>query len=119
MKTVLFGSLILCSAFVASFSAGLLRGPLHAQCKVTWTWPSTDCTVPLAGLVDQINKWTSEDNCKDGGEKCLYTQKDHSSSMIKATHETPVKHYVDDLTFTVTKNDGTCQIQVIITILIK
>ena len=90
-----------------------LKGPLHAQCKVTWTWPNTACSVPMGAIVDQINKWTSEDNCKNGGEKCLYTLKDHSSTMIKATHETPVKHYVDDLTFTVLKNDGTCQIKVI------
>jgi hypothetical protein len=48
----------------------------------------------------------------DGGEKCLYTLKDSSQNMIKATHETPVKHYVDDLTFTVTTNTGDCVLQV-------
>ena len=94
-----------------------LKGPLHAQCKVTWTWPKTDCSVPMNAIVSQIKKWTTADNCNpppagDGGEKCLYTLKDQSSTMIKATHETPVKHYVDDLTFTVLKN-GDCQLQVI------
>jgi len=32
--------------------------------------------------------------------------------VIKATHETPVKRYVDDLTFTVMQNTGDCVLQV-------
>jgi hypothetical protein len=40
-----------------------LKGPLHAQCKVTWTWPNTDCGVPMNGLVNQIKKWNGAQNC--------------------------------------------------------
>ncbi len=58
MKTILLSSLLLCSLFAASYS-----GPLHAQCKVTWTWPKTDCGVPMKGLVNQIKKWNGPQNC--------------------------------------------------------
>jgi hypothetical protein len=40
-----------------------LKGPLHAQCKVTWTWPKTDCGVPMNALVNQIKKWNGAQNC--------------------------------------------------------
>ena len=35
------------------------------------TW-GVNCTVVKDAIVMQIKKWTSADNCKDGGEKCLY-----------------------------------------------
>ena len=42
-------------------------------CFVTWnrTW-GVNCTVVKDAIIMQIKKWTSADNCKDGGEKCLY-----------------------------------------------
>lgn len=42
-------------------------------CFVTWnrTW-AVNCTVVKDAIIVQIKKWTSADNCKDGGEKCLY-----------------------------------------------
>ena len=96
-------------AFVCSFAnAGILKGPLHASCKVAWVWPNSDCGKIKYAIVDQINKWTTEDNCKNGGEKCLYTLKAQTATVINATHMTPVKHYVDDLTFTFTQNNKDC-----------
>ena len=43
------------------------------NCFVTWnrTW-GVNCTVVKDAIIMQIKKWTSADNCKDGGEKCLY-----------------------------------------------
>ena len=38
-------------------------------------------------------------NIRVGGQKCLYAITDQSGMQIKGTHTTPVKHYVDDLTF--------------------
>ena len=31
-----------------------------------------NCTAVNIALISQIKKWTSLDNCKQGGEKCLY-----------------------------------------------
>ena len=31
-----------------------------------------NCTTVNIALISQIKKWTSPDNCKQGGEKCLY-----------------------------------------------
>jgi len=56
-------------------------------------------------LIDQISTWTSADNCKNGGEKCLYTLISQTDSKITVTHETPEKHYKDDITFDF-KQDG-------------
>lgn len=91
----------------------LLKGPLHASCKVEWSWPDTSCQDVQTRLLNQIALWTPEDNCKNGGEKCLYTLISQSSNQIKATHKTPVKHYVDDLTFTFTNAGAqSCQVNV-------
>ena len=32
-----------------------------------------ECDVVQYSIVNQIKVWTPPDNCKDGGEKCLYT----------------------------------------------
>ncbi|KAK2548784.1 hypothetical protein P5673_030927 [Acropora cervicornis] len=74
-------------------------------CFVTWnrTW-GVNCTVVKDAIIMQIKKWTSADNCKDGGEKCLYMLKEVTDNQIKATHTTPKHHYVDDLTFTFKSN---------------
>lgn len=80
--------------------SSFLRGPIHASCKVDWTWPANSCSDINQKIVNQINSWSTDENCQNGGEKCLYKLVSQSATVIKATHETPVKHYVDDLTFT-------------------
>ena len=67
-----------------------ISGPLHASCKVHWSWPLTDCKTIQSSILNQISLWTTEDNCKNGGEKCLYTLKSQSDNSILAAHTTPV-----------------------------
>ncbi|KAL8591608.1 hypothetical protein ACOMHN_030494 [Nucella lapillus] len=82
--------------------------PLHASCKIDWAW-EVQCSQVQSILVDQMEKWKS-DNCS-GTEKCLYTLKSRTESQVTATHETPVKHYVDDLTFTFTPSASSCKVK--------
>ena len=90
----------------------VLKAPIHAQCNVDWSWPSTPCSQIQKSLLSQISVWSGEDNCKDGGEKCLYKLINQTDKVIHATHETPVKHYVDDLTFTFSAKDPQCNVHV-------
>lgn len=88
---------------VACFYVVCTRGSLHASCKIEWTW-GVSCTMVRNAILKQIDKWKSDENCKNGGEKCLYTLKGVTATQIKATHKTPKAHYIDDLTFTVQAN---------------
>ncbi|XP_074622074.1 uncharacterized protein LOC141880517 [Acropora palmata] len=96
------GIIALSLAVVCSFTI-CTQGKLHASCKIEWTW-GVNCTMVKDAIIMQIKKWTSADNCKDGGEKCLYMLKEVTDNQIKATHTTPKHHYVDDLTFTFKSN---------------
>lgn len=89
-----------------------VTGPLHASCKVAWFWPQTDCKTVHSKIVNQISEWTTEENCNNGGEKCLYKLISQNDKQIKATHTTPVKHYVDDLTFDFNQLNSDCQVNV-------
>ena len=109
MKLILAVMLVAVASQVNSF---ILFGPLHASCKIKYSWPNTDCSVPLNALLAQIDAWKSDENCKNGGEKCLYTLKSSTSTSISATHATPVKKYIDDLTFTFTQSSTTCNCDV-------
>lgn len=112
MKLSLIGVALILLGSASLMGAFRLRYPLHASCKVKWTWPNTDCSVPLNALLAQIDAWKTDDNCKQGGEKCLYSLVSSTSTTINAKHATPVKKYIDDLTFTF-KNDGaTCNADV-------
>lgn len=73
--------------------------PLHAQCTIHWKF-KIPCQNVSDALQNQIKKWTGPDGCDQGGEKCLYKLKSVTNTTLKATHTTPVKKYVDDLTFT-------------------
>lgn len=85
---------------VAVFSLSLIQinssiipgisGPLHASCKVHWSWPMNDCKTIQSAILNQISVWNTEDNCKNGGEKCLYILKSQSENSISASHMTPV-----------------------------
>jgi hypothetical protein len=94
---------------IQSFS---FKAPLHAQCNVDWSWPSTPCKTIQDKILSQIKAWTTADNCKNGGEKCLYTLVSQTSAVIQATHKTPVKQYVDDLTFKFSGKDPQCNVNV-------
>jgi hypothetical protein len=101
------------SVILASQALVAQAGPLHAQCNLDWTWPLTDCKTIQDKLLAQINTWADETNCPNGsGEKCLYKTQSHSDTEIKATHTTPKKGYVDDLTFTLTTTGSGCHIHV-------
>ncbi|XP_013410736.1 uncharacterized protein LOC106173937 [Lingula anatina] len=90
--------------------ASSISGPLHASCKATWTF-GEGCADVNKALVDQINKWKGPDGCKNGGEKCLYALKSSSATEIKATHETPKKHYVDDVSFEFSGSGSSCTVK--------
>jgi hypothetical protein len=77
-----------------------LRYPLHASCKIAWSWPSTNCSTVMAKILDQIDLWKTRDNCpNDAGEKCLYTLTNLSPTTILVHHTSPKKGYIDDLSF--------------------
>lgn len=77
--------------------------------------PNTECSVPLKALLAQIDAWKTDENCKQGGEKCLYTLVSSTATTINAKHTTPVKKYVDDLTLSFKTNGNTCSCDVILT----
>ncbi|KAK7476473.1 hypothetical protein BaRGS_00032308 [Batillaria attramentaria] len=84
--------------------------PLHASCKIKWTW-DVACSDVQSAIVDQINKWSGDD-C-GSGEKCKYKLTGNAENKVTATHTTPKKKYVDDLTFDFTPTGGNsgCQVQ--------
>ena len=88
-----------------------IGSPLHAQCKIKWNWPHNDCKEISEAFIKQIEEWTPEDNCANGGQKCLYSLKEQQSNFIKATHTTPIKRYVDTLTFDFKPESG-CTVDV-------
>ena len=91
-----------CMPAAAFFDLGsLLGGPLHASCKLTWTFPGQQCADVAAALVDAATKMSGDD-C-NGSERCLYSVQSSSASKISAKHETPVKHYKDDLTLSLSQ----------------
>ena len=98
---------------LASASSSLAG--LHAQCSLEWVF-GISCQNVSTALVSQIKKWNGEEGCASGGEKCLYDLVSHSedkpgSYVIKATHKTPKRHFVDDLTFTLTSQGQGSPIQ--------
>jgi hypothetical protein len=104
---------------LVSQSLPTLAGPLHASCNLDWDWPSTDCKTVQDKLLNQIQLWNDDKNCPNGaGEKCLYKTQSHSDAEIKATHTTPKKGYVDDLTFSFTVTGSGCKVHVILKILV-
>merc|ERR1711916_42033 len=91
-------------ALVSSVSAG----PLHASCRIVYTFPSTSCKDASAAIVASINSMTHSD-C-GSGEKCLYTLLSSSEARIKARHETPKKHYTDTMTFEFSGSGSSCEV---------
>ncbi|XP_052804170.1 uncharacterized protein LOC128234168 [Mya arenaria] len=104
------GLAIVFTALVAVF-VFVEGGPLHASCKIQWELPAVDCAKFSSDIQAQAKKWETADNCANGGEKCLYKISDVSDAEIKGTHETPVKHYKDDISFKLTKAGTGCNVE--------
>ncbi|CAG7825685.1 unnamed protein product [Allacma fusca] len=83
----------------------IFKYPLHASCNVTWTFKSK-CNDVASKLVNQISVWKTNETCGTG-QKCLYGLDSLNGNTLKATHTTPVKRYVDDLTFSFYPNTAT------------
>eukprot|EP00003_Mantamonas_plastica_P018890 TRINITY_DN3081_c0_g2_i2.p3 TRINITY_DN3081_c0_g2~~TRINITY_DN3081_c0_g2_i2.p3 ORF type:complete len:166 (+),score=58.18 TRINITY_DN3081_c0_g2_i2:889-1386(+) len=109
-------TLLVCmiALFAVSAHSAELRGfggPLHASCKLTWTFPNDNCANVTGMIVGQIQAMSGS-NCGTS-EKCNYVLKSNSNGVIKAVHSTPVKHYKDDLTITAVNwgsNDAHCDL---------
>jgi len=89
-------------------TADVFSYPWHASCKIDWIVPGS-CENIRTQLVSQMNQWEGDSNCGQisddcpslpCGQNCLYefieTQAD---GTLKGRHLTPVKRYVDSLTF--------------------
>lgn len=87
--------------------------PLHASCRVKFSWADRSCNELNEMIVNQIKNWTGRDNCLNGGQKCLYNLLSNTPDFVKATHTTPVKGYVDTLSFSFVQNNSTCDANVI------
>merc|ERR1711963_181612 len=95
--------------------------PWHASCQVEWVVPGT-CESIKTQLIDQMNLWEGDSNCGKVsdtcpslpcGQNCLYefTEVD-SEGTLKAKHLTPVKRYVDSLSFKfIGESNGNCKIE--------
>ncbi|ESO97070.1 hypothetical protein LOTGIDRAFT_143540 [Lottia gigantea] len=102
---------ILAVFILISALSGVLSGPLHASCKIDWQF-GMECDAVMTKLVNQIKAMGGKSGCANGGEKCLYELTSSTSAQITAKHTTPVKGYVDDLTFTFKggKTSNPCQV---------
>eukprot|EP00455_Lapot_gusevi_P044135 TRINITY_DN5465_c0_g1_i1.p1 TRINITY_DN5465_c0_g1~~TRINITY_DN5465_c0_g1_i1.p1 ORF type:complete len:161 (-),score=43.99 TRINITY_DN5465_c0_g1_i1:51-533(-) len=100
LAVCLFAVAVLC------FCMPTAAGPLHASCKVTWTFPNTSCGIVNGALVKAVANLSGSD-CGTS-EKCLYSLVSASSSEIKVVHTTPVKHYADDVSFDFSQSGTDC-----------
>jgi hypothetical protein len=115
MFGALLGSLLL---FVLALFGVTLTYPLHASCKITW-FINSPCTEVSSRLISQMNAWDNA-NCPNVsescpkmpcGQKCLYHFKETTSDgEIVGTHATPVKRYIDNLSFKFMQTDAHCQV---------
>jgi hypothetical protein len=85
--------------------------PLTAQCSIKWNFPSLSCGSVKQRLVDQIKLWDMNFPC-NGSQRCLYQMKSVSDTQLLASHTTPVKRYVDSLTFTFNQAGLGCNVDV-------
>ena len=104
---------ILLTAFVQLNAINIpgIDYPITAQCQIYWEFPSADCASIKNTLLAQIAKWDNE-NCGSSGQKCLYKLKGTTETEITASHTTPIKRYVDSLTFTFKQEGADCKVSV-------
>ncbi|XP_060086198.1 uncharacterized protein LOC132565567 [Ylistrum balloti] len=106
-------SLALLACILSASCTVLLGYPLHASCRTALTF-GMSCDQVRAKLVSQINLWKGRDGCKintpELNEKCLYVLVSNDGNVLKATHETPLHPYIDDISFTFTANGNGCNV---------
>eukprot|EP00095_Tigriopus_kingsejongensis_P011059 maker-scaffold23_size669530-snap-gene-1.28 protein:Tk11059 transcript:maker-scaffold23_size669530-snap-gene-1.28-mRNA-1 annotation:"hypothetical protein CGI_10007639" len=93
--------------------------PWHASCKVDWT-TNLPCSEARQKLVSQFQDWSNadcpgvSDTCPSlpCGQRCKYTLIEDTAVAIKGEHRTPVKDYVDDLSFKLADTEtGGCKLE--------
>jgi len=100
MKLLICGIIFAVCCIGTGVGWSLFPYPLHASCKIDWT-TQLSCDATYQKIYSQIFAWNHTD-CGDGEnvhQRCRYKLIQNDSSSIKATHTTPLKKYVDDLTF--------------------
>lgn len=103
----------------AGVTAGIMPYPWHASCQVEWTL-AEPCSAVHDKLVNQINAWQGDSGCgkvsdtcpkMPCGQNCLYELVSEDTNEIKATHATPVKRYVDDVSFKLSDSGSKCKVE--------
>jgi len=106
MEKIQFKSFNIVLLLLGIANVNLVGGyPLHASCSIQWTF-GENCENMKEGLVKQIELWRTNANCGTG-QKCLYNKISLDGNVLKAIHTTPVRKYIDDLTFTFQTNSKT------------
>ncbi|XP_065177531.1 uncharacterized protein LOC135808294 [Sycon ciliatum] len=103
--------LLILSVIGLSAALPALQYPIHASCNIQWTFATTSCDKVNEALYAAANKMQGTTGCDDGSEKCLYTVESHSASKMTLKHETPKKHYKDDLTITFSASGSGCSVK--------
>ena len=83
---------------------------LHASCRANFTFSSNSCSDVSSALVSAAKAMSGFDSC-GSSEKCGYSITEANAVVVKGHHETPVKHYKDDLSFALTPTGATsCEV---------
>ena len=84
---LLFGTLCFCHAktiaLLCKQSSSSIYLYTDGDATTSFRTFGTNCKDVNDKVVGQINKWTKKDNCKNGGEKCLYKVRKHFFDNIK------------------------------------
>ncbi len=67
------------------------------------------CDAVNAAILNSFSALSGLANC-GSGEICGYSLKSSNAAVITGTHETPVAHYLDDLTFAFTSDSEGCNV---------
>jgi hypothetical protein len=105
---------VLFAVVALSFSpSAQAMDPLHASCKLTWNFPSQNCTQTQNFFLNSIKEMDNT-NCGEGdnlNQKCRYKLVSTQTNAMKATHTTPKKKYIDDLSFEFKDIDTGCKVE--------
>lgn len=101
---------IVAAALVAAVSASINNFPsfdaLHANCAMRAVYPGEACSTTYSNMRAVILGWKSGDPGKG-----LYDIKEESANnYIWVTRTTPVKRYVDDISFQFASTSAGCQV---------
>eukprot|EP00163_Fabomonas_tropica_P029509 TRINITY_DN634_c0_g1_i2.p1 TRINITY_DN634_c0_g1~~TRINITY_DN634_c0_g1_i2.p1 ORF type:complete len:216 (+),score=54.28 TRINITY_DN634_c0_g1_i2:88-648(+) len=75
---------------------------LHAHCGLVWDFQNTSCDPVMTLIKNNVVNFTNPKVAENN-----YTLVSASQSEIKALHTSPVKQYVDDLSFNVVSTSAT------------